>query len=59
MLQRADEPGELLGYWTSRYGRNPPEPAKRGLTDAAFRMIPLLEAGRHARRPWEGGAPGL
>lgn len=32
--RRADEPGELLAYWTSRYGRALPKPIKRGLADA-------------------------
>jgi TROVE domain len=36
--QRADEPGELIGYWTSRYGRALPQPVKRGLADAAARL---------------------
>lgn len=36
--QRADEPGELLGYWTSRYGRALPQPVKRGVADAAARL---------------------
>src|ERR1044072_2467334 len=30
VLQRADEPGEALAYWTSRYGRAIPKPVKRG-----------------------------
>lgn len=34
VLQRPDEPGELLAYWTSRYGRNLPKPVKRGIEDA-------------------------
>ncbi|MEV6302367.1 TROVE domain-containing protein [Actinoplanes sp. NPDC051861] len=38
VLQRADEPGELLGYWTSRYGRALPKPVKRGLADAVQRL---------------------
>ncbi|MFF3325334.1 TROVE domain-containing protein [Streptomyces sp. NPDC002889] len=38
VLQRADEPGELLGYWTSRYGRNIPKPVKRGIADAVRRL---------------------
>jgi hypothetical protein len=29
VLRRADEPGELLGYWTSRYGRALPKPVQR------------------------------
>ncbi|GAB3872864.1 TROVE domain-containing protein [Dactylosporangium cerinum] len=38
VLQRADEPGELLAYWTSRYGRAVPKPVKRGVADAAARL---------------------
>ena len=30
VLRRADEPGEMLAYWTSRYGRAVPKPVKRG-----------------------------
>jgi hypothetical protein len=37
-LQRADEPGEALAYWTSRYGRAIPKPVKRGIADAARRL---------------------
>ncbi len=36
--QRADEPGELLAYWASRYGRTIPKPVKRGVADAAARL---------------------
>jgi len=38
VLQRADEPGEALAYWTSRYGRAIPKPVKRGVADAAVRL---------------------
>lgn len=38
VLRRADEPGEMLGYWTSQYGRNVPKPVKRGIADAAARL---------------------
>lgn len=38
VLQRADEPGELLAYWTSRYGKKIPKPLKRGVADAAARL---------------------
>ena len=38
VLQRADEPGELLAYWHSRYGRNEPKPLKRGIADALLRL---------------------
>lgn len=36
--QRPDEPGELLAYWTGRYGRAVPKPVKRGVADAAARL---------------------
>jgi TROVE domain len=38
VLQRPDEPGELLAYWTSTYGRKLPKPMKRGIADAVQRM---------------------
>jgi hypothetical protein len=34
-LWRADEPAELVAYWFSRYGKNLPQPVKRGVADAA------------------------
>jgi hypothetical protein len=39
VCQRADEPGELLAYWMSKYGRAVPMPVKRGLGDAARRLF--------------------
>jgi hypothetical protein len=38
VLQRADEPGEMLAYWTSHYGRAIPKPIKRGIGDAIGRL---------------------
>ena len=38
VLQRADEPGEALAYWTSTYGRAIPKPVKRGIADAVGRL---------------------
>jgi hypothetical protein len=38
VLQRADEPGELLAYWISVYGRNVPQPVKRGIADGVRRL---------------------
>ncbi|MEU4423150.1 TROVE domain-containing protein [Actinoplanes sp. NPDC024001] len=38
VLQRADEPGELLAYWIARHGRAVPKPVKRGLADAVQRL---------------------
>jgi hypothetical protein len=35
VLLRADEPGELLGYWFRRYARSVPHPIRNGLADAA------------------------
>jgi hypothetical protein len=37
-LLRPDEPGEMLAYWTSRYGRSIPKPVKRGVADAVQRL---------------------
>lgn len=37
-LDRGDEPGELLGYWLTRYGRRLPHPLTRGLADAVQRL---------------------
>ncbi|MFI7400136.1 TROVE domain-containing protein [Streptomyces sp. NPDC049541] len=38
VLQRPDEPGELLAYWTATYGRSVPKPVKRGIADAVRRL---------------------
>ncbi|WP_406457480.1 TROVE domain-containing protein [Streptomyces sp. NBC_00876] len=38
VLHRADEPGELLAHWISAYGRNVPQPVKRGVADAVRRL---------------------
>lgn len=39
VLQRADEPGEALGYFMSTYpGKQIPKPIKRGVADAASRL---------------------
>ncbi|MCD0446324.1 TROVE domain-containing protein [Glycomyces sp. A-F 0318] len=37
-LGRADEPGEFLAYWHTRFGRNEPKAVKRGITDAVRRL---------------------
>ena len=49
-LQRADEPGEAIAYWTAKYGRKGrpalPMPVKRGIGDAALRLYaeyPLMK----------------
>lgn len=38
VLQRADEPGELLACWRSTYGRAVPSAVKRGIADAVNRL---------------------
>ncbi|MFF0558672.1 TROVE domain-containing protein [Streptomyces sp. NPDC004266] len=38
VLQRADEPGELLAHWISTYGRNVPQPVRRGVADGVRRL---------------------
>lgn len=35
---RADEPGEILAYWTSHHGRAIPKPVKNGVADAVRRL---------------------
>ncbi|WP_131739467.1 TROVE domain-containing protein [Actinomadura roseirufa] len=39
VLQRPDEPGEMVAYWTGKYGRNIPKPVKRGVADAIARLF--------------------
>lgn len=46
VLQRADEPGKALAYWTQTFGRKLPMPVKRGVGDAALRLYreyPLMK----------------
>ena len=38
VLQRADEPGEMIAYWQSKYGRKMPIALKRGIADAIERL---------------------
>ena len=38
VLQRADEPAEMLGWWLAAHGRNVPMAVKRGVADAARRL---------------------
>jgi hypothetical protein len=37
-IKRADEPAEMLGYWMSEWGKNFPQPVKRGVADAVERV---------------------
>ena len=38
VLQRGDEPAEMVGYWHSRYGRSLKMAVKRGVADGATRL---------------------
>jgi hypothetical protein len=38
VLQRGDEPGEIIAYWLARYGRKMPIGFKRGVADAVLRL---------------------
>ena len=47
VLQRPDEPGELIAYWLNTYGRAIPKPVKRGAADALRRMLNQRQALRY------------
>ena len=38
-MARADEPGEFLAYWTSKFGKNYPQSVKKGVADGAKRLF--------------------
>lgn len=38
VIQRADEPGEMIAYWLAKYGRTMPSALKRGIGDAVLRL---------------------
>lgn len=38
VILRADEPGEMLAYWHATFGRQVPNPVKRGIGDAILRL---------------------
>ncbi|KGI79350.1 RNA-binding protein [Actinopolyspora erythraea] len=55
VCQRADEPGEMLSYWNSRYGpRNHPKSLKRGIADAVRRLWD-----ERAVLKWDSGTRGV
>ena len=47
VLQRGDEPAEMIGYWHSRHGRNLKMAVKRGVADAAVRLYTERAAQRY------------
>lgn len=54
VLQRADEPGEALAYWTANYGRKLPKPVKRGIADACTRLYT-----EHSMLKYDTGSKGM
>jgi hypothetical protein len=46
-ILRADEPGEFIAYWRTRYGRSLPMPVKRGVADAARNVFNQRSALRY------------
>ncbi|MDW3179986.1 MAG: TROVE domain-containing protein [Acidimicrobiia bacterium] len=47
VLQRGDEPAEMVGYWHSRYGRSMKMAVKRGVADGAARLYTERSALRY------------
>ena len=47
MLQRGDEPAEMLGYWLNRHGRQLKMAVKRGIADGAIRLYTERNALRY------------
>ena len=47
VLQRGDEPAEMIGYWHSRHGRALKMAVKRGVADAAVRLYTERSALRY------------
>ncbi len=47
VLQRGDEPAEMLGYWHSRHGRQLKMAVKRGIADGAVRLYTERSALRY------------
>lgn len=45
--QRPDEPGEMVAYWLSHFGKNMPKPVKRGLGDAVRRLYNEYALGKY------------
>lgn len=56
-MSRADEPAEILAYWAQEYGKNFPQPLKRGTSDAVERLYNERSALRYdgQSRAWRMG----
>lgn len=46
-ILRADEPGEAIAYWHSRFGRRIPQPVKRGIADGAVATYNEYSVGKY------------
>lgn len=57
VLQRPDEPAELLAFWAREYGKSFPQPVKRGIADALKRLYNERSALRYdgQSRAWRMG----
>ncbi len=51
VMQRADEPGEALGYWLAKYGRPLPKWLKKALGDGALRLYTEASAFKYDSGP--------
>lgn len=56
-VARADEPAEILGYWSQEHGRAFPQPVKRGVADAVRRQYTEYTALKYdgLSRAWRMG----
>src|SRR5215471_4393040 len=56
-MSRADEPAEILAYWAQTYGKNFPQPLKRGIADAVERLYNEFSALKYdgSTRAWRMG----
>ncbi|MGI9667561.1 MAG: TROVE domain-containing protein [Acidimicrobiia bacterium] len=56
-IARADEPAEMLAYWTGVHGRRIPQPLKRGVADAVSRLYTEYTAMKYdgLSRAWRMG----
>jgi len=54
VMQRPDEPGEVIAYWRSRYGRTLPEPLLKALKYAVTELYT-----EYAYLKWDSSARGL
>lgn len=54
VIQRADEPGEVMAYWLSAHGKRVPQPVKRAVRDSAERLYNEANAAK-----WDSSKAGV